>query len=484
MDIYNINLEALKKKDLELFNKMIDVNIDFSKYRPVKTKTDDYTLQIIDSNYSYTNSWYLHSKYNPRKEARDFIKTQIQGFDKEILIYGFGLGYHIKSCLEEINRDCKVYVVELNLHIFKLALLYNKDIEDILNDARVHLIISEDEKVVAAGIAKVINRHVKFCIHHSSIKVIPESCNNFRILLEKWELSDIHAEKWNGILEQNYRENIKLKCPNIGMFFYKYKDMPVIICSAGPSLNKNKYLLKKIKDKALIFAVGSALKPILETGVEPDLFCIIDPHEKTYQQIIGYEDIEVPFVFLDTACHKTVYAYKGPRYIVCNDRSHGVREDLIIESGGSVSTALMDIAIKLGGNPIVFVGQDLAYTDGKHHADSKMYGEQDNVKILPNMRKVKGQDGSILYTSWGMLTFKQWIEEKISKTSGVEFINATEGGAFIKGCRHITLQQFISQYIENNSKECMVQTFLKELINNSFNKSTLEVNIHSIGEFK
>jgi len=37
----------------------------------------------------------------------------------------------------------------------------------------------------------------------------------------------------------------------------------------------------------------------------------------------------------------------------------------LVDSGGSVATTILDIAIKMGGNPIILVGQDLAYVDGK-----------------------------------------------------------------------------------------------------------------------
>src|SRR6185503_9490810 len=42
----------------------------------------------------------------------------------------------------------------------------------------------------------------------------------------------------------------------------KFQGVPAIICGAGPSLGKNIELLKTLKDKALIFAGGTAMNAL------------------------------------------------------------------------------------------------------------------------------------------------------------------------------------------------------------------------------
>ncbi len=53
-------------------------------------------------------------------------------------------------------------------------------------------------------------------------------------------------------------------------------DVPVIVVSAGPSLNKNIEDLKKAVGKACIIATDTAMKPLLNAGIVPDLFVIVD----------------------------------------------------------------------------------------------------------------------------------------------------------------------------------------------------------------
>ena len=49
-------------------------------------------------------------------------------------------------------------------------------------------------------------------------------------------------------------------------------EVPTIVVSAGPSLNKNIMDLKKAVGKACIIATDTAMKPLLNAGIIPNLF--------------------------------------------------------------------------------------------------------------------------------------------------------------------------------------------------------------------
>lgn len=54
------------------------------------------------------------------------------------------------------------------------------------------------------------------------------------------------------------------------------KGTPAIIVSAGPSLNKNIEILKKYKDNAVIFCVGTALRTLYNNNITPDFLNVIE----------------------------------------------------------------------------------------------------------------------------------------------------------------------------------------------------------------
>ena len=53
-------------------------------------------------------------------------------------------------------------------------------------------------------------------------------------------------------------------------------DVPAFVVSAGPSLNKNIKELRRAKNKSFIIAVDTAVKPLLQEGIVPDMFATLD----------------------------------------------------------------------------------------------------------------------------------------------------------------------------------------------------------------
>lgn len=438
INFYSKNINIIKEKDLLLFEKLNNLVLSREKYEIVNTKTDKNTIKIRQYNLELNKleEFFLHSKYDPGKNSEEFIKNKVNLEADEYIFYGFGLGYHIEKMLEYLKVEQKLYIIELNLDILKIALELN-DLSIILSDPRVHLVT-----IYSPDISDVVKRITTNCeklvIYTPSVKLIPKEYNNIRFLLEDINMKVNTSEDMIKLLHTNLEHNKKLGCPSIEKFINRFNNKPIIIVSAGPSLDKNKHMLKEVKGKAIVFAVGRALKSLLNIGISPDMFCIIDPQfELTYKQIEGYENIYIPLLFLDTANSDTISKYKGPKYIFTNQQESKTPEECIVDTGGSVATAILDMSIKFGGNPIIFIGQDLAYTDNKDHAEDAIYS---NNKCTGNItRKVKGQNDMVLDTTLFLLSFKNWIENKIKKYPNIRFINATEGGAIIEGCEHMSM---------------------------------------------
>jgi ribosomal protein L7/L12 len=89
----------------------------------------------------------------------------------------------------------------------------------------------------------------------------------------------------------------------------------------------------------------------------------------------------------------------------------------------------------LGANPIVFIGQDLALTDGKDHAEG--YPHTYNANTLKNRTDngfdADGYHGGRVRTERQLMYYKTWFERRASELTDRLIINATEGGARING---------------------------------------------------
>lgn len=446
--IYQKNLTVLKNRYSDIFNLINQtVNVESNEYQIVESKTLVPTLLIN----CYNKKFYLHSKYDPVKEAERFIEENYDEKINDYIIYGFGFGYHIRELINR-NKNANIYVFETNKEIFRLALKY-VDLQEILENPNLKLIIEDKIEDFAKQFNKVLNiNKFKLIIHLPSLQAMPEEYVEIKYLLENYRIQEHTTEKYKDVLEYNFRENIQFYDANVDVLFDKLKDVPIIIVAAGPSLDKNKHLLKEVKNKAIIFSVGTALKPLVNEGIYPDICIITDPQDIVYNQIEGL-NIDIPIIVLSTCNHKIMKSYNGFKFIALQEGYDlaeayaKINNNKLVKTGGSVATTALDIAIKFGCTPIIFVGLDLAYTDNKTHVKGTyFYQEIENIK---NLRPITGINGKTIYTSKNLYMYLKWIEKRISEEKHITFINATEGGARIEGTIAMSLGEVINDLIKD-----------------------------------
>lgn len=118
--------------------------------------------------------------------------------------------------------------------------------------------------------------------------------------------------------------------------------------------------------------------------------------------------------------------------------------DLLFQ-GGSVAHTCTSFARLLGCNPIIFIGQDLAYTNNKLHADNAVVeGESNNVNNTGIY--VKGVVEDKVLTNHDLNMFRERLETIIRIYKDITFINCTEGGAHIEGTEVRTLREVIEEF--------------------------------------
>ena len=230
-------------------------------------------------------------------------------------------------------------------------------------------------------------------------------------------------------------------------------DVPAFIVSAGPSLSKNIKELKRAKNKSFIIAVDTAIKPLLGEGIEPDMFATLDGI-KPLELVDINQAKEIPLLTVVRAAHYILDYHKGKKFFYDEGYEYITKifkmNGKTIEgfpTGGSVATLAFSLVCHLGFRKVVFVGQDLAYTDNKSHADGTfqtVMQEENTEKFM----KVPGNYEKEVPTIKNLDDYRKWFEEYIEWWEAgheVEFINATEGGAKIKGTKLMALSAVIDQ---------------------------------------
>lgn len=245
-----------------------------------------------------------------------------------------------------------------------------------------------------------------------------------------------------------------LRCPDFSRLVDKFPKVPAFIVAAGPSLTKNIDELKRVGNRALILAVDTAVPLLLSHGIEPHLIFSGDFRDKS--RYLKDINIGAPLVFHMETSSKTVDAYQGPKILFPNSNAfvswmNSFGEDKgSFETGMSVASLALNGAILLEADPIVFVGQDFAYSEGKVYADGIEAGHE-GKGVDSNLCRLESlYDSSELFTKEEFYMYLRYTENRIKKFKR-QFINATEGGAGIAGTENMSLRETVDSFCLSKS---------------------------------
>ncbi len=178
-------------------------------------------------------------------------------------------------------------------------------------------------------------------------------------------------------------------------------------------------------------------------------------------------ELEIPMVVTEQVNSNVVKNYKGKKLFVLNSFKNTIEkifneEYFSIQLGGSVAHLATAFAVLLGAKNVIFIGQDLAFTNNRYHSILSTNENLIKEKTIFNRNDLFYVDGNIeerVLTNNSFLTFKNWFEIFISNNPNINFINSTEGGAKIKGTKIMPLKDSLNIYC-------------KEKINKHFNLDT------------
>jgi len=272
-----------------------------------------------------------------------------------------------------------------------------------------------------------------------------------------------------------------------------FEGVPAIIVSGGPSLDKNAHLLKQAKGKAVLIGMNQTAKVFDAVGVPADFYLTVDGNDLTPHYKKAAAEMLTNLVFR-ISVFPGMFDLPAERFFLY---SGGIKhEDWLfgqigrggsIHSGGSVAHDCFSIAVGMGCDPIILIGQDLACTGDKMYSDkvgdsdsTVEYDPESNAYIhhLTGNKKrihaavdgtkervweVPGYHGEPVRTIESMYIFLQWFNRVMPTLEDRTVINATEGGAKIEGTRQLTFAEAIEKYCtEEVDVEARLQETLKE----------------------
>jgi hypothetical protein len=408
----------------------------------IKTRTLP-TLLVTKERKKY----YLHSKYDPIKEAETWVDSVSidPATVQEIILIGVGLGYHV-SLLAEKYSNIIIHVFEFNYSFIKWVLDRREIVA--INNKNVILHYGKDIANLLNQLSECLTDNDNLLLYKPSLELIEQE--NIKNSLDSFYMKKRTIREQKNSLNKNFKLNITLKDKDIRNYIGIYNNYPTILASAGPSLTKQLPLLKTASNYGIkIACVGTALLPLMNAGIKPNLIMISDPKDIILEQFQGIENQEMPLFYLSTANHYAVRNYNGPRCIVWQNgftdaEIIATQNNVpLIDTGGSVATCLLDLIVKLGSKKIALVGQDLAFTNNMTHASgAHSYKEFNNYINTIRVDEYNGKEK--IMTSRNLYIYLKWFERYVELHKDLHFWNCTEGGAHIKGWIHRPLSDFLN----------------------------------------
>lgn len=442
--VYSKNMKLLEQRDEELAkilrNAVNSVGLMDDGYCIEYTSCGLMTLALFDGQQKY----YMHSNGQVMKEAQALAEEWFQEDKFEYIIYGLGLGYHVREllCLDE---TLTVKVFESDINIIQIAMSFT-DMSLLLASGRLRIIYDPKFEQYISGI-KDIGVDMVAVIHHPSLRNIQNP--RIREQLEDYFIWYSSVKNQLHSLNGNFRRNILNYDDTVDSLRRYFEDKDLYMVAAGPSLDRNFMELKKLKRKnSILLATGTVFKKLMAAGIRPDYVIITDSGIMAAKQITGQETSGIPIIILSTANYRITETYHGKKYLVCQagyEKAEQMAREKgysLYHTGGSVSTTALDIGISLGCKRIICLGLDLAYTGDYDHASGTALRKS---VVLNDLRQVPDIYGNKVYTSNNLDIYRKWIEKRIKEVTDVEFIDATEGGAKIEGMMTRKLSEVIAE---------------------------------------
>lgn len=446
--------------------------------RNVETpELEPYETQVGDIGLVY-NGIPLHALTGAIEEARQEVKHNCRpALDRVHLVLGLGLGYLLEATCK--GSPGIVVVYEPNLPLLKFV-LEHADLSEYFRQYRVRLVTDLPTLLEVLTPLLICFEPVDFLSSGGYAllmqKEMPVLMNRLANLIDDRKRDYRTARYFHNMWIKQFFENLPYAadCFDMTQLQGKGKGKPAIVISRGPSLDAALPYIKQMENQAVLVAVGGALHHLYKAGITPDFATFLDSRGMK-EQLHGLpESYLKKIVFLMSGftqpyCYEQDTAAKV-RFTLQADRPYAewlskteprVQNYRLLDGCGTVSHIALQTAMLMDCEPVVLIGQDLAFPNDMVYAGGealKTNGKgimtlekRDDLFTGPcAMSTVPGQNGETLKTLAAFKGFIRYFEKtaeaNAKKTRPQTLYNASIGGAHINGYEVRAMESFVSEW--------------------------------------
>lgn len=233
--------------------------------------------------------------------------------------------------------------------------------------------------------------------------------------------------------------------PDIHLMKNRYKGMPGVMVSPGPSLRKNIHLLPEFAKKGVICCVSHVLRRLNELGVDPDMTVAIEANDLAPHWVDTRVE-ETSIMVSENSAPGTI-AQPARQFWVMHDGTVGKwLRDENPSAPNMIASSCTQVALwalmEMGCDPIVMVGLDLSLENGKQYTDGCKGWTRTQGEI-----EVDGYYGEKVQTIATYNVFRDQYNLIFQTPAFMErrCINSTEGGVLIHGVEQLSLQEVLDE---------------------------------------
>ena len=230
---------------------------------------------------------YLHSRYDPAAEAAEAERIDRCGNTSRVLVFGLRPGYHVEELFGRSSDESLFIVFEPDLLLLRTA-FESRDLSAMIESGRLLFFTRLDKGELLTRFTPQ-SALISIGVSRSCIPPSQQIAGTFHKQMRLWidEFASFSHTSINTVVLNSRRtaENIARNigwyaaAPSLARLQNRHAGKPAIIVSAGPSLRKNKHLLKDFPGSSHPSRCRRCLQPLLEMGVEPQFVTSLDYQE-------------------------------------------------------------------------------------------------------------------------------------------------------------------------------------------------------------
>jgi len=427
----------------------------------------------------------LASRRRPLDEARRLADTVDLTKAGCLVVTGFGLGHHVAALARRLERTGVMLVFEPDVALLR-AVLERIDHSAWLLSSNTAILTDPDDRAAIsrsiAGLEPIVALGVKLVDHPASRERLGDAARRF----ESHVATTVEAVRTASATTlvkamttmRNLTQNVGdyARCAGIADLADAARGRAAIVIAAGPSLHRQLDLLAEpgLRDRFVIIAVQTVLKPLLQRGIRPHFVTALDYHEmsRRFYEGLTAEDVEGVTLVAEPKCNPAIVeAFPGDKRFVGDnilDQLLGenlAKENTRLTPGATVAHLAYYLARHLGCDPVILVGQDLGFTDGQYYSAGaaihqvwsaelnvfntlEMLEWQRIVRMGASLREATDTLGRPILTDEQMSTYLEQFQRDFAADAekGLRTIDATDGGVAKSHTTPMPLAEALAAY--------------------------------------